>query len=360
MVTTKRAERASRPCGAGASSRPWPKGCRRIVLPFSAGLLVFLCPVTLPRTNPPIPTAASSLSVEQLLGGDTSSLGSMDIAAINLACAQGLPGAQNLERLRCLATLDKWAAQVAEETRRHLYRFRANPSEFESSEGYFRMLMMAVTLYEDCGVRYNPERMGTGTPGDDVADSFFMDSRDLFLHGLCGARRLGTCSSMPVLHAAIGRRLGYPLKLATTKSHVFLRWDGQGERFNVETTGKGMNRYDDDHFMKWPFPVSEAEAAEERYLKSLSPTEELALFLSLRGHCLRQAGRVPEAVEAYAAAARLAPEIRAYGLLLADAQNRIRGSSIEPIASQSPLVNPFPGMGPADPNPLLKVSTAAR
>ena len=27
-----------------------------------------------------------------------------------------------------------------------------------------------------------------------------------------------------------------------------------------------------------------------------TPAEELALFLSLRGHCLREAGRVPEAI----------------------------------------------------------------
>ena len=29
----------------------------------------------------------------------------------------------------------------------------------------------------------------------------------------------GTCSSLPVLQVAVGRRLGYPLKLVTTKGH---------------------------------------------------------------------------------------------------------------------------------------------
>src|SRR5205085_7410862 len=98
------------------------------------------------------------------------------------------------------------------ETERHFYRFRANPAEFENSEGYFRMLMMAVVLYEDFGVRYNPARISAPAPSEDD-DHFFFDSRDVFLHGLLGSTRSGTCSSMPVLYVAIGRRLGYPLKL---------------------------------------------------------------------------------------------------------------------------------------------------
>jgi hypothetical protein len=133
-------------------------------------------------------------------------------------------------------------------------------------------------------------------------------------------RHTGTCSSMPVLYVAIGRRLGYPLKLATTKSHVFIRWEGRGERFDLEATGRGMNRYDDEHFKQWPYPVTDEEIQADGYLKSLTPVEELALFLSLRGHCLKEAGRMPEAVASYAEAVRLAPASRPYRLLLAAAQ----------------------------------------
>ena len=335
--------------------RPWRSGDGKAysLWGFAFGLVVFSWPAT-----PPRPTAATT-SLEQFLASNASLPFEADIAVLNLACAKGLPEAERMDRANCLATLDTWAGQVREQTERHLYRFRTNPSEFQSSEGYFRMLIMAVTLYEDCGIRYNPKRMGISSPGSEADDSFFSDPQDLFLHGLCGARRLGTCSSMPVLYAAIGRRLGYPLKLATTKSHVFLRWDGQGERFNVETTGKGMNRYDDEHFKNWPFPVTEAEAAEEGYLKSLSPAEELALFLSLRGHCLRQAGRMPEAIAAYAAAARFGPETKAYRVLLAHTQDTMHRPNNQPLAGQhQPLPqDPFPGMGPPDPNPLLKMST---
>ena len=346
--------------------------------------------------------AGCPTNLEQLVAWAPSRIGQCDIALMNLLCAQGLPGAEHLNPQERLATLDQWAQRIRSETERHVYRFRANPREFESSEGYFRMLMMAVVLYEDFSVRYNPARITT--PADVVAnDHFFADSRDLFLHGLLCAGvlspksqvqglnpaspaprpssfALGTCSSMPVLYIAIGRRLGYPLKLVTTKSHLFIRWESPTERFNLEATGKGMNRYGDDHFKHWPFPVTEAEIQADGYLKSLTPAEELALFLSLRGHCLREAGRMPEAIASYAEAVRLAPDSRPYRLLLADARQRgsyqDRSAGVPPASAggvppaaglppayaqaaplfppPSPPVTAQPG-APPDPNPLLRI-----
>lgn len=181
------------------------------------------------------------------------------------------------------------------------------------------MLMMAVVLYEDFNIRYNPARISS-PENLNLNDHFFADSQDIFLHGLLGSRRMGTCSSMPLLYAAIGRRLGYPLKLVTTKAHLFLRWEDAKERFNLEATGQGMNRYDDEHFKQWPFAVSEEEIRTEGYLKSLTPAEELAVFLSLRANCLKEAGQPNEAATCYAQAARLVPHSRAYALLLAEVQ----------------------------------------
>ena len=310
-------------------------------------------------------------SLAKLLASTPAQIGEYDIAQVNLVCAEGLAGAETLDIQECLATLDRWAERVRSETERHLYRYRANPTEFESSEGYFRMLMMAVVLYEDFSVRYNPARMST--PGAaDPDDHFFADSRDIFLHGLLTPAlnsepstlnyRTGTCSSMPVLYVAIGRRLGYPLKLATTKAHVFLRWEGAGERFDMEATGKGMNRYGDEHFKRWPFPLTEEEIQADGYLRSLRPAEELALFLSLRGQCLLAAGRRTEAVASYTEAVRLAPESRPYRLVLAavrqeQAQPRTAARAaglpgLLPISlsPQSSTLNQ-----PSDPNPLNKM-----
>jgi len=292
------------------------------------------------------PTAtAFSLSVTDLLELPKAELEHTDVALLNLLCAQQLPGASEFNISNCLATLDQLAKQVQSETERHLYRFRANPAEFENSEGYFRMLMMSVVFYEDFGIRYNPQRMSSPDKIN-LNDRFFADSQDIFLHGLLGSRRLGTCSSMPVLYAAVGRRLGYPLKLVTTKAHLFLRWEDKKERFNLEATGRGMNRYDDEHFKRWPFPVSEDEIRAEGYLKSLTAAEELAVFLSLRGNCLKESERMQEAATCYSQAEQLVPGSRAYTLLLADAQRTLSQSETGRKANDT--------VSPATPQPHSK------
>lgn len=289
-----------------------------------------------------------SLSLTALAELPKAELDHTDVALMNLLCAQHLPGAGEINISNHLATLDQWAKRVQTETDRHLYRFRANPLEFHSSEAYFRMLMMAVVFYEDFKIRYNPERM-SNPENLNPADRFFADSQDIFLHGLIRDRRMGTCSSMPVLYAAVGRRLGYPLKLVTTKAHLFLRWEDEKERFDLEATGRGMNRYDDEHFKRWPFPVSEDEIRTEGYLKSLTTAEELAVFLSLRANCLKEAGQIQEAADCYAQAARLAPASRSYGLLLADLQQS--GHPVQSPSRQGGSSSASRILG-HDPNPL--------
>jgi hypothetical protein len=312
---------------------------------LSAGVLWL--GASLPRREflAPAPAAPAS-SLTTLLNFPMTELPEMDVARVNLLCAGGLPGAEDCDLQTCLRTLDEMTCRVETETERHRYRFQRNPAEFENSEGFFGVLMVMVVLAEDFGIRYNPERASPPTNdnnGCDPAvysssrgheaqrtekpearassrrvppfggaagsgDGFFADSRDVFLHGLLGPRRMGTCSSMPVLYVALGRRLGYPLKLVTTKGHLFARWEDARERFNIEVTGNGLNRFDDSHYRQWPFPVTDAEVKAEGYLKSLTPAEELAIFLSIRGMCLREAGRNSEAAQAFAAASRLAPK----------------------------------------------------
>jgi len=58
------------------------------------------------------------------------------------------------------------------------------------------MLMMAVVMYEDYGIRYNPERIGL--PANmEAHDRFFADSRDIFLHGRrCPSRSAPTAFAL--------------------------------------------------------------------------------------------------------------------------------------------------------------------
>ncbi len=230
---------------------------------------------------------------------------------MNFLCAEGLPGTEGLDVNRCLAVLDEMANRVRSETERHLYRYKQDPAEFENSEGYFRMIMLAVVLAEDFQIQYVPNKIKTAAEAH-IGDGFFANAADVFLHGLTGEKHQGTCSSLPVLQVAVGRRLGYPLKLVTTKGHLFLRWEDSHERFNIEAAGNGVNRFPDDYYRHWPLEVSEQEVQDEGYLKSLSPAEELAVCLSIRGMCLLEADRVADAADSFRAAARFSPGTSGY------------------------------------------------
>jgi hypothetical protein len=277
------------------------------------------------RTRPPTVTFQSSTptsSLSDLLVLPNETLEQVDIARMNLLCAQGLPGAEDLDVNGCLATLQEMSARVREETERYHYRFERNPAEFENSEGFYKMVMMAVVLAEDFQVKYAPDKMVT--PEDTrTDDGFFADAHDVFLHGLLGTNRQGTCSSLPVLQVTVGRQLGYPLKLVTTKGHLFVRWEDAQERFNVEAAGNGVNRFSDDYYRHWPLEVSEAEVQAEGYLKSLTPAEELAVFMSIRGMCWRDSKRYAEAAESFQAAARLAPGCQSYRTMLTELQQKM-------------------------------------
>jgi hypothetical protein len=179
------------------------------------------------------------------------------------------------------------------------------------------MLVMATVLQEDFRVHYNPERAQPSNVLPEPNEVFFANSRDVFLHGLTGDDRTGTCASMPVLYVAVGRRLGYPLKLVTTKAHLFLRWDDQRERFNMDGTSSGLSVDDDDRYRRWPFPVTAEEEQRDGYLRSLTPAEEVAVFLSTRALTLRAAGRMKEALFAQTHAVRLVPNWHPHLVMLA-------------------------------------------
>ena len=265
-------------------------------------------------------------SLGDLLKRSAKDLVDVDVAEMNLLCATGLPGAENLDINRCLAKLDEWAAKVQIETQRHLYRVH-DPKwadHYKHSENWLRAEFLAQVLQEDCGVHYNMDR---------VRDIDFTKSKDLFIHGMIDDANGGTCASMPVLYVAIGRRLGYPLKLVQTKAHVFVRWDAGKEWFNIETaTNGGVSSYPDEHYKEWPEKLTDAGVKANRYLISLSSGEELACFLASRGHCLLDNGHAQEAFAAYAAAHRLAPQDPAHlaWMRQADARQQLPADRLGP------------------------------
>jgi hypothetical protein len=237
-------------------------------------------------------------SLEQLLVLPPVELEKVDIGLMNLLSAGGLRGAENLDVAACLSRLDDWTQRVQKGTAARLTAFHQNPGKYDNSEAIFRTVDLVLALKNDLGVHYNLE----ATKHWD-----FSDSRDLFIHGLLDDRRAGTCTSIPVLCAAVGRRLGYPLKIVLAEGHVFLRWDSPKERFNIETTCPGVDVHDDEYYKKRPAPIDAGEMHRKHLLRSLTAAEELALFMATRSSSLTDTGRLTEAAIANAYACHLMP-----------------------------------------------------
>jgi hypothetical protein len=272
--------------------------------------------------------SAQLMHFTELLALSPEQLAKCDIALINLLCAEGLRGAEGLDVSQCMKVLDDWTEYVRSETKRNFHRFRENPAEGDGSEAKWRMLMLLTVLQQDLRVQYNPARIEK-PESSSPNDVFFEDSRDVLLHGLLGQHHTGTCSSMPVLYVAVGRRLGYPVKLVATKGHLFVRWEDaqHKERFNFDG-----DFYSDEYYRKWPFPTGELEIKANRYLKSMTAEEELAAFLTIRGLVLKSAGQLPEARQAFERAQAIVPESLEYSYYLASMP---AGSTAPAFASTS-------------------------
>jgi hypothetical protein len=248
------------------------------------------------------------LDWRSLLRLSDTELGRLDIAVINLACAVGLPGADRIDFAGCLRTLDAWTATVKRWTdAAYAEFFRPNPGEFQNSEPYFRIVALVTALQRHCGVKYDPSKVGLGPEAP-----FEFDEQ--FIHGVIQGPG-GTCATLPLVYACLGRRLGYPIRLAAAKRHLFCRWEDPttGERLNIEGAGDGFGVFPDDHYRRWPVPIEDAgEETAFGYIKSWTPRQELANFVAQRGFVLTDHHLYGEAIETFVLASELDAEHAIY------------------------------------------------
>jgi hypothetical protein len=222
-----------------------------------------------------------------------------DIIDKHLACADGLPGSDNIDLPRCHNIVTEWAEGVKPYT--NLLLAKGVKVEPDDTEAKVRIRAMIQFLWRGAGLRYNPAKR---------AEDCVWELPDAFVHGALYGDG-GTCGTLAIVYAAVGRRLGYPVKLATSRSpkwgHVFCRWeDPNGEVFNFEANSTGVGFMSDDHYReKGLTPEVEKGGL---FLKSLTPRQELAMFLSERATQAYECGRLFECVDAWAYAWSLSPE----------------------------------------------------
>jgi hypothetical protein len=241
-------------------------------------------------------------------------LGREDPALVNTACAVGLPETDTIDFAACKEKLDEIARRTYSETQRLHYLFDRNPARFNHSLAYFRAGVMVTVLQRDFGLRYAKHLIA-------FEDSdYFRDPANIFIHGALLNGR-GTCSSLPVVYIAAGWRLGYPMTIATAYQHMYTRWDGGGDCFNIECTSNGFVSHPDDYYRNWPKSLTDEQVKNYEALVSLSPRQTMAHSMAHRGLCWRAHGCYREAVGAFAAACELAPDAWNHSALLVEAMN---------------------------------------
>jgi len=231
-----------------------------------------------------------------------------DIAVTNLVCATGLPKAECIDIPKYLALLDTMSDAVRRYTERSWRLFKIKPAEFHNSENVFRVFTMEHVLRVQFGVKYDPLVSETTKEG---GPRVVNDSTEMFIHGVLSEKRTGTCSSLPTFSIAVGRRLGYPLKLVRVPNHTLFRWDDGKEIFNHQHTDAGGEILPDEHFHTWPRKWDDEDyalnARTKVWLHSMTPRQEVSKFLCNRAIMLRDCRRYGEATQALDAARRFDP-----------------------------------------------------
>jgi hypothetical protein len=257
-------------------------------------------------------------SLNELLEVPADLLTNVDVARMNLLCSVGLPGVPYLDVTLGCRIFDEWAQYIRQVTESQRHLLTDHGDVIEHSEPLWRLYCLGKVLGDQLGITYcEVER-------DCRIEADWKQSDRHFVYGILGPERHGTCSSLPVLVTAIGRRLGYPMKLVHSPGHVFSRWDGMNhpnprwrETRNFEFTGVCDSRPDAHYYerpVKWTTALIELERLRSvpLYLRSLTPTEELASFLVQRGHAFEANEMFEEALNIYAAAICVAPNNDAY------------------------------------------------
>lgn len=266
-------------------------------------------------------------TLAELLALPPDRLEKVDVALINLLCADGLRGSEDLDIDYFTRTLEGWAAHVESETKRNFHLFQEHPEKFRNSLAYFRMAMLATVLVQDLRIRYNPEREKQLENGHilrrEDEKTFFADSKDVFIHGLLTGKHYGTCASLPFLYVAVGRRLGYPVTLATTATHFYVRYEeGNGKHLNVEATEHRafLAPSDDEYKNPWELRLSDDEVKGMVYLQPMSNKEILGHSLLTRSAVLRSMKQYDKQAETWATAARYLPETPTWKEIIHDMQ----------------------------------------
>ena len=260
-------------------------------------------------SDPPADGTGDRRSVAQLISLSDAELEQVDIVEMNIAVAREIPG---LDKLDCAAyrkTVDVWTDQFRRWLPTTEHAFRQAPEKYKNDINFFRLGMLAQFLDEHVGVAYVARQKQDQKRG--VKEVRYTDPGHLLLHGLIDTKQ-GTCATMPALHVAIGRRLGWPVTLACAKSHYVCRYDDGKVVHNIEATDTGHGGFaagSDSNYMEAE-GISRKAVACGSDLRKLTAREMLGVFVQSRARYLADTNNPAPAARDYALAYTLFPKSR--------------------------------------------------
>ena len=141
--------------------------------------------------------------------------------------------------------MDGWTARFRRWLPTVEHNFRQSPQQYKNDIRFFRLGMLAQFLDRHVGIAYvekQKQAQVASRKAGRKAQVAYTDPGHLLLHGLINTKR-GTCATMPALHVAIGRRLGWPVGLACANSHYVCRFDDGQVIYNIEATDTGRGGF---------------------------------------------------------------------------------------------------------------------
>lgn len=110
-------------------------------------------------------------------------------------------------------------------------------ARLKDGAGHLEMIdAMTNFIFDEMGFRFPPHNSSTAE-----IDKFTS------LPSVVDARK-GVCLGVSILYLAIAQRLGLPLEIITPPGHIFVRYEGIGGPFNIETTARGIHPPDRTYF----------------------------------------------------------------------------------------------------------------
>ncbi len=105
---------------------------------------------------------------EELIKLSDEEIENFDVARMNLLCAQGLPGSEDLDIDACLQKLDQWAQHIKLREQQSLPAFFKYREKYQNSIALFKGAYLGFAIQDDFKCDYNMELHESANKGEPV------------------------------------------------------------------------------------------------------------------------------------------------------------------------------------------------